>query len=435
MGDAVYALKTYFKYQTNLSEKSKWSYTTTNWVNLLKTEINALRPILYSGSSSGSGGHAFVCDGFDASNKFHFNWGWSGYGNGFYTIGALNPVGEDFNGGNSAIVNIQPLTSGYPTYCTGSKTATSNDGTIEDGSGPVANYGNNADCQWLIAPNDSIEKITLTFNEIATSTGDEITVYDGPTTASPILGTYSGTTVPAAISSTQGKMLVRFTSNSATNDKGWSAKYTATVAKFCVNTTTLTANTGSFEDGSGNYNYHTNTLCRWNINPSNVSSIIIHFNDFKVSSGDYVKITDFSNGTVFESGLFGTSIPADVVCNSDNVLVMFKTLSSSPTEEGWSITYSSIPAGIDESSTGINNLLVYPNPAKDLLNISFNAGQEQNMKIELVNITGQVMYSENVNHNLDIFNGTINIASFPKGIYILKIASDLGVASKKIVIE
>lgn len=435
MGDAVYALKTYFKYQTNISEKSKWTYSETNWINLLKTEINALRPVLYSGSSTASGGHAFVCDGFDASNKFHFNWGWSGYGNGFYAVSALNPVGEDFNNYCSAIINIQPLTSGYPTYCTGTKTLTSNDGTLEDGSGPVANYGNNADCSWLIAPNDSIEKIVLTFTDMATSTGDVVTVYDGPSTSSPLLGTFSGTTLPSEVTSTQGKMLVKFTSNSATNDRGWKAKYTSTAAKFCINTTTLTAPSGTFEDGSGQYFYHTNTLCRWNINPSNVSSIIIHFNNFRVSSGDFVKITDFSNGTVFESGLFGTSVPADVVCNSGNVLVMFKSLSSSPTEEGWSITYSSVPAGIDESSTGINNLLVYPNPAKDILNISFNAENEQNMKIELVNITGQILYSENINYNMDIFKGTINISALPKGIYVLKITSNLGVASKKIVIE
>lgn len=434
MGDAAYALKTYFKYKTTVSEKSKWSYTESNWISMLKTEINALRPVLYSGSSSGSGGHAFVCDGFDATNKFHFNWGWSGSGNGFYAVSALNPLGEDFNSGCSAIINIEPLTTGYPTYCTGTKTATTTEGTIEDGSGPIANYGNNADCSWLISPNDSIESIVLTFNDFATSTGDVVTVYDGPTTSSPVLGTFSGTTLPSAVTSTQGKMLVRFTSDGATNEKGWSAKYATTVAKFCANTTTLTAPSGSFTDGSGSYNYHRNSLCRWNINPSGVNTISIHFNAFRVATGDYVKITDFSDGTVFAAGLVGLTVPADVICSSNNVLVMFKSTSTSDTEEGWALNYSST-SGINEASTGIDNLMAYPNPAKDVLNISFNAGKEQNMKMDLVTITGQVLFTENVNYNMDVFNGKINIASYPKGIYILKITSDLGVASKKIVIE
>jgi hypothetical protein len=434
MADAVYALKTYFKYQTSVSEKSRWSYSESSWINLLKTEINALRPVLYSGSSQASGGHAFVCDGFDATNKFHFNWGWSSYGNGFYAVALLNPVGEDFSQGQSAIINIQPIASSYPTNCTGTKTVTTTEGSIEDGSGPVANYTSNADCSWLIWPNDSISKITLTFNDFALSTGDEVKVYNGPNESSPLLGTFTGTTLPAAVSTTQGKMFVKFTSDGSGNEKGWSAKYSTTVAKFCANTTTLTAASGAFVDGSENYNYHRNSLCRWNINPPTATSIIIHFDSFRVATGDYVKITDFANGTVFAAGLVGTTVPADIVCASNNVLVMFKTLSTSPTEEGWSLTYSTT-SGVNEASTGIDNLIVYPNPTSDYLNISFNTVKNQDMRIDLVTLTGQVVYTENVHYNMDVFNGTVNITALPKGVYFLKISSDLGLASKKIVIQ
>ena len=48
------------------------------------TELNAYRPCMICGN-----GHAFVCDGRDTENMYHFNWGYSGRGNGFYSFDAL----------------------------------------------------------------------------------------------------------------------------------------------------------------------------------------------------------------------------------------------------------------------------------------------------------------------------------------------------------
>ena len=110
-----HALKTYFGYKNTLSGKNKSSYTDANWKNLLKTELNNGRPILYSGHGSG-GGHAFVCDGYDDNDFFHFNWGWGGTGpDGYYAINALNPPALGTGGGSGgfntsqqAIIGIEP---------------------------------------------------------------------------------------------------------------------------------------------------------------------------------------------------------------------------------------------------------------------------------------------------------------------------------------
>jgi len=80
VSDAPYALQHYFKYSSNYGTlnpqyKSKNSYT-GNWISLLKSELDQWRPVIYRGQ--GTGGHAFVCDGYDDQNYFHFNWGWSG---------------------------------------------------------------------------------------------------------------------------------------------------------------------------------------------------------------------------------------------------------------------------------------------------------------------------------------------------------------------
>ena len=111
--DIPYALNHYFNYKPTANIQYRDSYTTNVWMNMLKTELDAGRPIQYSGS--GSGGHAFICDGYDSSNKFHFNWGWSGSNDGYYELSNLNPGsggagggGYVFNNNQSAIFGIEP---------------------------------------------------------------------------------------------------------------------------------------------------------------------------------------------------------------------------------------------------------------------------------------------------------------------------------------
>lgn len=89
----------YFNYEpSTIQGLIKTNYTDAAWVQLLKTELEVPRPIQYVGSGSG-GGHTWVCDGYDATSKFHMNWGWGGSSNGYFSLTALNPSGSDFNSG------------------------------------------------------------------------------------------------------------------------------------------------------------------------------------------------------------------------------------------------------------------------------------------------------------------------------------------------
>jgi hypothetical protein len=109
------ALKKYFKYDPNTVKfVERQGYSDADWIDLLKLELNASRPMQYKGTGSG-GGHSFVCDGYDNNNLFHFNWGWGGSSDGFFAINALNPgsLGAGggtggFNSGQGAIIGIQP---------------------------------------------------------------------------------------------------------------------------------------------------------------------------------------------------------------------------------------------------------------------------------------------------------------------------------------
>jgi hypothetical protein len=112
-----HSLKTYFGYKNTLRGVSRNAYSDAQWISLLKVELDARRPILYAGFGTG-GGHAFVCDGYDNSNYFHFNWGWGGAYDGYFLVNALNPSGVGTGGGSGgynnnqqAVIGIEPPTA------------------------------------------------------------------------------------------------------------------------------------------------------------------------------------------------------------------------------------------------------------------------------------------------------------------------------------
>ena len=105
------ALINNFGYDTNLNKVHRDYFTRSEWSNVLKTELNASRPVLYGGQSAG-GGHLFVCDGYDTNNYFHFNWGWGGMSNGYFALSALNPSSEGIGGGSGGYNSYQDIVVG-----------------------------------------------------------------------------------------------------------------------------------------------------------------------------------------------------------------------------------------------------------------------------------------------------------------------------------
>ena len=108
-------LAKYFGYDPdNTTSISRKDVTQQEWNNIIYGELEALRPVLVSGSNS-SGGHAFVCDGSDSNGLFHINWGWNGYCDGYFDITTLceyqaGIIGGDdgYNRGNSIVCGIAP---------------------------------------------------------------------------------------------------------------------------------------------------------------------------------------------------------------------------------------------------------------------------------------------------------------------------------------
>ena len=114
IGDLVTALQKYYGYSKLSHLLAIEDVGAEAWNSRLRDEIDANRPVLYAASDPNTGGgHAFVIDGYK-DESFSVNWGWGGYCDGFYKIGALNPqsvgkpTGDKYNVGQSAVFGMQP---------------------------------------------------------------------------------------------------------------------------------------------------------------------------------------------------------------------------------------------------------------------------------------------------------------------------------------
>jgi len=85
------ALVNYFGFDNTTRFVRRIDYSYADWVDLIYNEVAASRPVVL-GAGRAAGGHAFVADGFDATNTlFHINWGWGGYLDDYFALSVLNP--------------------------------------------------------------------------------------------------------------------------------------------------------------------------------------------------------------------------------------------------------------------------------------------------------------------------------------------------------
>lgn len=112
------ALSDVFGYSPEIRFLPKEAYRWKEWKAMICEELDTGFPLIYDGQSTKDGGHAFVCDGYDANGLFHINWGWGGYSNGYFQLSVLddNDDGIGYSKGQGAILHIRPNESGERYY-------------------------------------------------------------------------------------------------------------------------------------------------------------------------------------------------------------------------------------------------------------------------------------------------------------------------------
>ena len=78
-------MHTYFNYSDQIQFLKRDNYDTETWKAMVREQFDMGWPMYYGGCQDG-GCHAFVCDGYDDYDMFHFNLGWGGGSDGWYLI-------------------------------------------------------------------------------------------------------------------------------------------------------------------------------------------------------------------------------------------------------------------------------------------------------------------------------------------------------------
>jgi hypothetical protein len=81
----------------------------------------------------------------------------------------------------------------------------------------------------------------------------------------------------------------------------------------------------------------------------------------------------------------------------------------------------SLVVGVSESSSGATELNLYPNPAADIANISFNANEAQSMVITVMDLTGRVFINEEVHVNQGNNLLPLSVNRLASGNYIIQL--------------
>ncbi|HUM48478.1 MAG TPA: CUB domain-containing protein, partial [Chitinophagales bacterium] len=263
------------------------------------------------------------------------------------------------------------------------------DGLFYDSGGVGGTYGNLENFTQTYCSNSS-NCIQFTLYSLALSAGDTLKIYDGSSVAAPLIGSYSGTTLPPPLLSSTGCLTFNMVTNNSGTNSGWVAAISCTV---CPSATSSTATYtqpisgigGSYIGGSmvatcgGTYTDNGGTSSNYanNVNPevyktfcpASVNNCLrANFYSVELKPNDKLQII---NGPTMGSPAFTTGSPmVNTSCSSyqscmalgygpylsndqSGCITFIFNSNGSPNGTGWVATFDCVPCA--SGPTGIDN--------------------------------------------------------------------------------
>ena len=466
----------YFKYDpATIQGLMRVYYTDPNWINLLETELTIGRPIQYVGYETNGDGHTWVCDGYDASNNFHMNWGWGGYDNGYYSINSLNANPYTFSVGHEALIGIKPLpysnfSMGANTICAG-QTISLNDLSVNSptswhytltGGTPSVSTVQNPTVTYATPGVYTISLITANSTNTSIAIVKTITVSSVPVltiTAAPIC---AGST--ATISS-QGAMSYTLNTGATGSNilvtPSISTNYTVNSFNGCTASKTVAVIVNPMPNVSATSN--TMSVCAGDVATLNAAGATTYlWSDG--STNATAAVTPTASTVYFVTGTTGmcsnsasialayNNVPTVSISGTDSLLCAGQTITltaNGASTYTWSTgaiapIITDVPMGNSSYTvTGataagcINKVIVtqpvsvctgikqetnavsvgiYPNPNNGVFTVSLNKFSE-GLVVEVFNALGQLV----LKHTLKSLNDTVSLVNEANGIYNLRI--------------
>jgi hypothetical protein len=187
-----------------------------------------------------------------------------------------------------------------------------------------------------------------------------------------------------------------------------------------------------------------------NFTATPVSSIKVDFTWTAPSPYSFVRIklrVDTTGGAWINAGGFGVNYPALTkqkggLSAGENYRGQARTWCNPSGGAYRSATWTPLvfwtqPTSIrlEGENTAITNLEVYPNPSRDIFNVSFVSDEVQNLEISIINVVGEVVYTADLDQFVGQFTKEVSLATYPKGVYFLEITTNKGVINKKLILQ
>lgn len=425
-GDVPGAMNTYFKYSPDAQHSSKHNYSDEEWHSMLMEDLQARRPVYYSGYGA-DGGHAFVCDGYNSDEYFHFNFGWGGSGNGYFLTESTDDEPEAAGGysfGQSAIFNLHPLEYSYPSYCQ-EQTITAIDGTLEDGSGPYP-YLDRTSCTYLITHPDQYS-VNITLQDMDTQEGhDFLRFWNGHPSRDSLLLEISGNTT-GSYSFNSDSLYITFETDDSITAQGWRLSYSSLREGFSCGNHATHDYEGEINDNNPDGNYRDNSSCVWSIRLDNCDYITFTFEEMDISPEDHLDFYDLSHSMEHIAQYTGNTLPEPLVCYTSKVRVRFIS-DNYLNGSGFVVRWAGSGVGVEEWDTPT---ALYPNPASETLHLLLPDGYDH-CAVTIYNMVGGVVFTQ----TYDVAGAVdIPVQGLANGVYLLHAESGGKALHKKIVVR
>ena len=468
-----------------------------NWEKEIISELEAQRPIFYSGHTTPESGHAWIIDGYikhsDGKNYFHANWGWYGQSNGFFKIDALRtPQGTFSNFQEGFFKRLAPDSTALVKPNSINKRLTAFRGNISDGAGS-AGYPLKAEYKWTIAT-PGAKSYVLTPKKIKILADDYIAIYayrNGQLVAVPVDtwqgeflmpgcadrgGTinisFAGTPLPSPLTVQADSVLVAFYSTTEPDSNtflssdiarrftginiNYYAKYpNGEPAQYCnssnpININDKTPFTISDKTVAGieqNTPYRAETVCAWTIrldaNNPELTAVRFKFEEFNLGIGDVIDIysaalssTNPKPALLHRFDKSNQPIIGKEYYHGGKMLHLRFNVDNYDEGTGFVLKCNGYDnTGIDPRYAGLNDLSVYPNPTSDKLYAEFRTNEAGKITFQILDLTGRVITTETVNHVGGELKHETSVAGLAVGMYFLNVSSEKGAVTHKFIVK
>lgn len=125
--------------------------------------------------------------------------------------------------------------------------------------------------------------------------------------------------------------------------------------------------------------------------------------------------------------------------NPDTCIIVMKASGNAPTNNDYlwvdNLAFSGLVTGIENHTSVVTNMVVFPNPSTETINVNLNLKSAQKVSIELTDIAGKLIITKDAGILTGESKQTLNVNNISKGTYLVRVVTESGTEVRKIVIE